>query len=193
MLVLSVPYPMSETARSDDRELIERLRRRDPQAMGDLYDRYGGPVYAIVRRIVRRPEVAEDLAQETFLRAWTRVQQIEYDCKSLGPWLLTIARNQALDYLRSRQSRTWQWAGEEMEAAVGGNPEKDALDSDQARRIRAAFEDLTSDQRQVIELAYFEGLSQTEMAEKLDRPLGTVKTWVRTGLERLRSALGATA
>jgi RNA polymerase sigma-70 factor (ECF subfamily) len=176
-----------------DRALAERLKRRDAQALGDLYDKYGRMTYALIYRIVRDAALAEDLTQETFLRVWNRVQGFDPARGALGPWVLTVARNRAIDYLRSVDGRMSQSA---VELNVNEHPsmfadlEKDILDSDRARHLRAAFEKLNSNQKMVLELAYFEGLSQTEMADRLKQPLGTVKTWVRSALRALRTELG---
>jgi RNA polymerase sigma-70 factor (ECF subfamily) len=180
-------------ARNDDAELAARLKRRDSQAMADLYDRYGRLVYSLILRVVRDTGVAEDLTQETFLRVWNRVQAFDTEKGAFGPWVLTVARNRAIDYLRSVDGRMAQSALEfdalERPAAFA-DLERDIVNSDRARRLRAAFSKLNANQQMVIELAYFEGLSQTEMAERTRQPLGTVKTWVRSALKVLREELG---
>ena len=176
-----------------DAELITRLQRRDPQALAELYDRYGRLAYSLILRVVRDVGVAEDLVQETFLRIWNRVQGFDAEKGSVGPWLMAVARNRAIDYLRSTTGR----ARNSLELETTEHPalytdmERDLLFSDKARRVKAALEKLSPRQREVIELAYYEGLSQTEMAERLGQPLGTVKTWVRTALKNLRDELGA--
>ena len=175
----------------DDTKLIERLRRRDPDAMSDLYDRYSRIVYSVILRVVRNAAVAEELAQETFLRAWNRAGDFDAARARIGPWLLTIARNRAIDYLRStagqQQATTFELVSSER-ITLFVNTEDRMVDQEQARRIRAAFSKLKRNQREVLELAYFEGLSQAEMAEKLGQPLGTIKTWVRTALMSLRES-----
>jgi RNA polymerase sigma-70 factor (ECF subfamily) len=179
-----------------DPELAGRLKRRDPQAMADLYDRYGRLVYSLIVRIVRDGALAEDLVQETFLGVWNRAQAFDEERGALGPWLLTVARNRAIDYIRSVDGRMARSAYElvEMEnPALFANLESQMVNSDQARRIREALTKLNPTQRSVIELAYFEGLSQTKLAEKMGQPLGTIKTWVRTALTNLRAELGAVA
>jgi RNA polymerase sigma-70 factor (ECF subfamily) len=177
----------------DDEDLIGRLQKRDPGALGELYDQYGRLAYSLILRVVRDTGVAEDLVQETFLRVWNRVQGFDAKKGALGPWLLAVARNRAIDYLRSTTGRARNSL--ELEAtehpALFSDMEKDLLLSDKARRLKAAIQKLSPKQREVIELAYFEGLSQTEMAERMGQPLGTVKTWVRTALKNLRDELGA--
>jgi RNA polymerase sigma-70 factor (ECF subfamily) len=176
----------------DEGDLARRLKERDPQAMSDLYDRYGRVAYSLIYRVVRNGAAAEDLVQETFLRVWNRVQSFDQQKGSLGPWVLTVARNRAIDYLRSIDGRMSAGALEldrlEHPSLFRGFSDS-ALSIDRARRLKGAFEKLNPNQRMVIELAYFEGLSQTEMAEQMKQPLGTVKTWVRSALKILRDEL----
>jgi RNA polymerase sigma-70 factor, ECF subfamily len=175
-----------------DVELVERLQRRDPQALAELYDRYGRLAYSLIVRVVRDGALAEDLVQETFLRVWNRAQGFDAQRGALGPWLLAVARNRAIDYLRSASGRERNALElEEVDhPSLYTDMERDILASDKARMIRAALEKLAPKQREVIELAYFEGLTQTEMAERMGQPLGTVKTWVRTALKNLREEFG---
>jgi RNA polymerase sigma-70 factor (ECF subfamily) len=173
--------------------LVARLKRRDSSALEEVYDRYGRLVYAVILRIVRDGAVAEDLAQETFLRIWNRVQAFDAERGKFGPWLLTVARNRAIDYLRSVDGRMTHSS---LELSASEQPghfvsmEEEVINTDRGRRLRAAFEKLSANQRTVIELAYFEGLSQSEMASKLSQPLGTVKTWTRSALRILREEIG---
>ena len=143
--------------------------------------------------MVRNSAAAEDLVQETFLRIWNRIPAFDQERGALGPWVLTVARNRAIDYLRSTDGRMSAGA---LDLDRLENPaqfcdfEERALSLDRARLIKEAFEKLSPNQKTVIELAYYEGLSQTEMAERMGQPLGTVKTWVRTALKNLRDDLG---
>jgi RNA polymerase sigma-70 factor, ECF subfamily len=157
-----------------------------------LYDSYGRAAYSLVLRVVRDRAIAEDLVQETFLRVWNRVHLMDPDKGALGPWLLAIARNRAIDYLRSSAGRERNVIELNETDHVGLYREMEAeiLISDQARRVRAAMDRLAPNYRTVMELAYFEGLSQSEMSVKLGQPLGTIKTWVRTALRSLRDDLG---
>src|SRR5262249_5118796 len=154
----------------NDGDLIGRLKRRDPNAMADLYDRYSKLVYSVILRIVKEGGIAEDLTQETFLRVWNRAQFFDQEKGALGPWVLTVARNRAIDYLRSVGGRMAQKSSD-LDAAQEhpssfANLERDILNSDRARMLREAFGKLTPNQRVVIEMAYYEGLSQSEMAER---------------------------
>jgi RNA polymerase sigma-70 factor (ECF subfamily) len=186
-----LPILLAVGAAEGDADLVLRLQRRDPRALGELYDRYGRLAYALILRVVRDVGAAEDLVQETFLRVWTRAQAFDAQKGSIGPWLLAVARNRAIDYLRSAGGRERNNVEfEETEhPSLFIDMEQGILASDRARRVKAAVEKLSASQRQVIELAYFEGLTQTEMAERMGQPLGTVKTWVRSALKNLRDQI----
>jgi RNA polymerase sigma-70 factor (ECF subfamily) len=192
-MMLFFPILMAVHAGEDDTNLVERMQKRDPRALAELYDRYGRVVYALILRVVRDVGVAEDLVQEAFLRVWNRVSGFDAQRGSIGPWLLAVARNRAIDYLRSAGGRERNAVEfeETDHPALYCDMEKDLLSADNARKVKSAVEKLAPNQRQVIELAYFEGLSQTEMAARLGQPLGTVKTWVRSALKNLREDLGA--
>jgi RNA polymerase sigma-70 factor (ECF subfamily) len=191
--MMLLPILMAVQTGEDDTSLVARMQRRDPNALAELYDRYGRLTFSLIVRMVRDTGVAEDLVQETFLRVWNRIHGFDAQKGSIGPWLLAVARNRAIDYLRSaggRERNAFEF--DELDhPAMYCDMEKDILHSDKARRVKSAVEKLAPNQRQVIELAYFEGLSQTEMAERMGQPLGTVKTWVRSALKNLRDELGA--
>ncbi|MDQ6677907.1 MAG: sigma-70 family RNA polymerase sigma factor [Acidobacteriota bacterium] len=175
-----------------DRDLVERLKRRDPNAMADLYDRFGRIVYSVIFTIVRDTGIAEDLLQESFLRVWNRVGAFDSERGALGPWLLTVARNRAIDHIRSsgaRFTRNTFEIEEREHPSLFADAEQDMLTADQARVIRNALAALNPNEKRVIQLAYYEGLSQTEMAERMAEPLGTVKTWARSALKKLRAEL----
>jgi RNA polymerase sigma-70 factor, ECF subfamily len=175
----------------EDRDLVKRLKARDPDAIAELYDRYGRIAYTVILRIVRDRAVAEDLVQECFLRVWNRSQAFDAERGALGPWILTVARNQALDYIRSVQGRVWNGmlSADNDHPGVFKDWEGDLLDSVRLDQVRTALAKLSDNQRKVIELAYFEGLSHSEMAERIQQPLGTVKTWIRGALKSLREEL----
>jgi RNA polymerase sigma-70 factor, ECF subfamily len=192
---LILPIILAVFAGPEDRALIERLKRRDPQALAELYDLYGRMAYSLVLRVVRDKAIAEDLVQETFLRVWNRVHSIDAEKGAIGPWLLAVARNRAIDYLRSSEGRDRNVAVEWDEtdhASLYREMEAGILLSDQVRRVKVAMDKLAPNYRTVMELAYFEGLSQTEMSARMGQPLGTIKTWVRTALQSLRDELGVT-
>jgi len=178
---------------TEDGDVVVRLQRRESQALAELYDRYGGMIYRLALRIVRDSGIAEDLVQETFLRAWNRAGAFDSERGAVGPWLLAIARNRALDYLRAQSRR----GGNMMELNETERPARfvdfpaEALNFDLARQVKRALEQLGADQRVAIELAYFEGLSQSEIAERMGQPLGTVKTWMRRAMLQMRESMGS--
>ena len=191
-MIVFFPLAFAALDATGDRDLAGRLQRRDPDALAEIYDKYGRIAFSLIYRVVRDQGIAEDLTQETFLRVWNRAAGFDAQRGALGPWILTVARNRAIDYLRSVDGRSRQNAieltGTET-PAIFVDLESNLMNSDRARLLKAAFEKLSDKQRMVIELAYFEGLSQSEMADRMKQPLGTVKTWVRTALQVLRSEL----
>jgi RNA polymerase sigma-70 factor (ECF subfamily) len=161
-----------ELSGQHDEDLARRLQKRDPEAMKDLYDRFGSLAYSVVLGIVHDDSLTEDLVQETFLRVWNRIQAFEPGRGALGPWLLAIARNRAIDHVRSSASRMDRNVFEldvREHPALFVDMERDVVNKDHARLIRAAIAKLNANQQKVIELAYYEGLSQTEMAARIRR------------------------
>lgn len=190
-----VPLALAALRSPDEADFVARLKGRDPQAVSELYDRYGRVVFSLAARMVRDHAAAEDLVQETMLRVFHRLQFFDADRGSLGAWIITVARNQAIDYLRSAGGRQRQSEsllnGIDDPAVFSdlGAGESEILRFDSIRKVRDALARLTENQRMVIELAYFEGLSHSEMAARLNQPLGTVKTWVRSALRSMRESL----
>jgi RNA polymerase sigma-70 factor (ECF subfamily) len=179
----------------EEASLIERLQARDPGAMSELYDRYGRVTFSVILRIVRDRATAEDLLQESFLRVWNRASVLDAQKGRLGPWLLTVARNQALDYVRSVEGRTWSTmaSADTERTALLCDAEGVLIEAVDQERLRKAIGKLNERQRLLVEMAYFEGLTQPEMAERIQQPLGTVKTWMRGALKVLRDELTAPA
>ena len=181
----------------DDEELMRRLGYRDLGAFRALYDRYGNLVYSTVLRIVRDVQTAEDMVQEIFLRIWRKPDSYMAQRGRFVTWLTSVSRNRAVDEIRSRGRRfRYETASPEEQERELPTPELNdpalrAELADQRRLILAALARIPLEQRQIIELAYFGGLTQQEIAERLSQPLGTVKTRVRLGMQKLRAALTA--
>ena len=173
-------------------ELIERLRARDADAIATVYDRYGGLAYSLFLRVTRNQSVAEDLVQELFLRIWNKSRDFDPNKGTLGVWILSIGRNIAIDYVRSAQAK-FQTKLKPIDTtdqlAFSYKPKDPEGVIDSARAVRQALTELNANQRKVLEMAYFEGFSQSEIAAKLQEPLGTVKSWMRSAIERLRTAV----
>ena len=169
--------------------LIEAVARGDQPAFLALYDRYAGRVYALTVHILNDPMLAEEATQDTFTKLWGRARLYRSDRGSFAVWLLTIARRTALDRLRLEGRRPLLSDGRDPDAIWHGLPDK-TLDPEEARwrALHFAVRALPDQQQQVIELAYYQGLSQSEIAAELGWPLGTVKTRMRAALQALRHA-----
>ena len=177
--------------RERDRNLVAQLKSRNPRAMEDLYDRYGKLVYSVILRSVSDGGTAEDLTQETFLRVWNRIQTFDEQRGRLEAWLVTVARNRAFDHLRAVRNTSASLAGTSELDYIGLVSLENESDRVANRRaVSEALKSLNSDQREVIELTHFEGMTQTEIAAKLQKPLGTVKSLVRSALKTLRTSMG---
>lgn len=179
-----------------DLELVRRMAAGDESALGTLYDRYSPLLYSVVLRIVGDPGDAEEVLEDTFWQAWRQAGRYEESRGGLSTWLVMIARSRALDRVRSRRRvREERWDDLPPAAADpiddrSASP-SDAAEGDELRRIVGrAVATLPPEQRQAVELAYFRGMSQTEIAEATGQPLGTVKTRARLALQKLRDALG---
>jgi RNA polymerase sigma-70 factor (ECF subfamily) len=176
---------------TDDQEIAQRLKQRDAGAMSELYDKYGGLLYSVILRSVANAATAEDLVQETFLRIWNRIHTFDVERGRLEGWIVTIARNRAIDYLRSLRSQPSESSAtlEDLEHSglfVTRETEADRLTRRKA--VGAALDRLNEEQREVLELTHFQGLTQTEIAQRLHKPLGTVKSLVRSALKLLRAS-----
>ena len=173
--------------------LLEKIALRDQSAFSQLYDASSRLVYGLILRLVRDPAVAEDISMEVYMQVWRTAASYDTTRGSVNAWLITVARSRAIDWIRSskarfdQQKQTLEDAPELKDTKA--DPETHVLISDRASVVRKALDHLPADQRHLIELAYFSGLSQTEMAEQLALPLGTVKSRVRLGMSRLRELL----
>lgn len=185
------PAPPSATS---DEELLERIRGQDQEALALLYDRYGGLLFTLALRIVGDRDLAAEVTQDAFLRCWRGVAAYEPGRGRVAAWLMGITRNRAIDELRSgqHQARLRERAPlPEGEGAGAGDPRgADPADLVVLRQtVTAALQSLSPAQRQAIELAYYGGLTQAEIARTLGEPLGTVKTRIRAAMERIRTIL----
>lgn len=175
-----------------DTELMERVRCGDEAALSALYDRYGGLILTVALRIVGDRELAEEVMQDSFLRVWNASETYRSSRGQVSGWLIGIARNRAIDMLRSRQHKTRLRERTPLpepgdEDTFGVPDETDAVVTHQA--VADALASLSMAQRQVVELAYYGGMSQSEIAHQLGEPLGTIKSRTRVAMEHLRTAL----
>ena len=181
----------AEPSQTSDSELLRAISRGDEQALAAIYDRYRLILFGLILRIVHDRQEAEDVLQEAFLQVWRRAADFDESRGRVFTWLVTIARSRALDRLRTIGSRA-KLADEVLAHSPGdeaGDAAKDAVKSEQGTIVRRALAELPEEQRETLLLAYFEGLTQTEIAARLGDPLGTVKTRMRSGLSKLRQLL----
>jgi RNA polymerase sigma-70 factor, ECF subfamily len=180
---------VSVADRSDEDLLALVARQRDGRAFEELYGRYSRAIYGVVRRALGDHGRSEDVVQEAFANVWRAAAGYRPERGSASGWLYAIARNAAADSLRQRRPVSYGDPPDQADPAPG--PDEAAASDFEAFRVHAAVDTLPERERTVIELAYFEGLSQSEVADRLDIPLGTVKTRTRSGLARLADRLGA--
>jgi RNA polymerase sigma-70 factor, ECF subfamily len=180
-------------SRDVDRTLLARMAQGDGDALAQLYDRHARPVYSLAVRILRDGRDAEDVVQEVFTQAWRQASRYTATRGPAGAWLSTLTRSRAIDRLRARRARPERASDDAAATAlIDASPpiEHQLLSAEQVARVRAALDDLPLLQRVAIELAYFEGLSHVEIADRLEQPLGTVKTRIRLAMGKLREMLG---
>ena len=176
----------------DDNQLVKRVAQGDERAFLILYDCYVSRVHALTLRILGEPMLAEEATQDTFLKLWSRAHMYLAERGSLLVWLFTIARRTALDRLRLEARRPTLSEQNDPTEAWLAIPDGDSLSEENRwRSMHFAVQALSPEHRQVIELAYYQGLSQSEIAEVLGWPVGTVKTRLRAAMERLRQEWGA--
>ena len=182
--------------RPDQAGLMRRISSGDPSALSELYEQSSRFVYGICLRVLRNPADAEEVTLDVYTQAWRQAARFDADRGEPLAWLLMLARSRAIDRLRSRGGARRH--EEDLEqahglASPGADPETSSSLAQRASTVRAALLGLPAEQREVIELAYFEGLTHTEIAERLAQPLGTAKSRIRLGLAHLRQALGSQA
>jgi RNA polymerase sigma-70 factor, ECF subfamily len=176
---------------SDDFELMKRIERQDTASLESLYDRYAPVVSALALRMLHDQGSADELVSDVFLELWRRANR--YDPSRGAPiiYILTLARSRAIDRHRTASRSTAQMAPELAADAPSraANPSEYVVSVENARQVRCALRNLDPAYRQAVELSFFDGLSHTEIAQQLKKPLGTVKTYIRQGLIRLRASL----
>ena len=195
-MFLAVFTPSESSGASHDATLVQRLLQRDVDAFEELYDRHSRIVYSLVLRILQQASTAEEVVQDVFLQLWRNAGLYDHSRGPFVPWLLTLARNRALDQLRlkSERQRRREDQTEELPPVLATPDFEGSLDEKRrATRVRELMAALNPQQKRALELAYFEGLSHAEIAEALKEPLGTVKSWIRNGLLKLKEGLQATA
>jgi RNA polymerase sigma-70 factor (ECF subfamily) len=176
----------------DDSKAVARMARGEASAVADLYDRHARAVYSLALRLLGDAAEAEDVVQDVFTQAWRQAGRYDPARAPVIGWLLVIARARTLDRLRARRSRVaMAGAGPDEATLVDLTPGQDvqAIGREQGSKVRAALAALGAAEREAIELAYYKGLSQSDIAARLEQPLGTIKTRIRSGLLKLRELL----
>ena len=175
-------------------DLVERIAQGDETALGELHDRYAGLLLALARRVLGDAEEAEDVVQDVFVQIWNQARRYDSSRASVSTWLSLIVRSRSIDRLRSRQvkERTAKAAHEEK-SEIDTSPDGDSnvLEDERRQRIRHELGALPEEQRQVLEYAFFQGLTQSEISEQHGIPLGTVKTRTLLAMKKMRAALAA--
>ncbi len=189
------PTEPSEQRNRDDARLLRRMAQGDKAALAELYDRFSRPLYATALRIVSDPAEAQDLVHDAFIALWEKAAIFETERGTAFSWAVTLVRNRAIDRVRSRRRRSELLAASVPsdlgyhEDTAGPASDDTAALGDEARAIRAAVASLPLEQKHALELAFFSGLTQQEIAAKLSEPLGTVKARIRRGLLKLRDTV----
>ena len=175
--------------------LIQKVANQDRDAFSQLYDRFSSLVFTLAMRMLKVRSDAEDLLQEVFVQVWRQAQSYSVQRGSPEAWIVNIARSRAIDKIRSirRMEKSFVLTDDPARAESSDNVESSAAESEARMAMNSALANLPETQRKVLELAYFDGLTQTEIANRLAEPLGTIKTRMRSGIQRLRDMLGTQA
>ena len=174
---------------AETHELALALRRGEEGALAELYDRYGGPVYNLALRITRDPSSAQEISLDSFLQIWRQADRFDADHGTLASWLFTIVRSRAIDRVRASGAAKRTQAEDPIPVTPTKQPEELAELAQRRQLVREAMAALAPPQRAALELAYYEGLSHSEIAAQLGEPLGTVKTRIRQAMISLRKIL----
>lgn len=184
----------SDADRADDVALVKRIGEGDEQALASLYDRYAGLLTSLSRRILHDPSDAEETLQEVFVQVWKQAARYDSRRSSVSTWLVLITRSRSIDRLRSRQvkDRTLDSLQQEKSPThTSHEGTSNVLLTERRKRLRAELAVLPAEQRRVLELAFFQGLTQSEISDSTGIPLGTVKTRTLLAMKKLRAALAA--
>ena len=178
----------------DDKVLLQRIAWTDESALSQLYDRYGQILYSVGMRILRSVTDAEDVVQDVFLQAWNKADSYQRDKGTVYTWLVTMMRNRAIDRLRSKGFKQHIKSVDVENIMLfsetkSSNPHASVVMTEHQQLVISALKQLPKDHQQIFALSYYEGFSQSEIAEKLSIPLGTVKSRMRKGLQMMRSML----
>lgn len=196
LAVLGRSAAPSQDERLADQAALARMARGDQNALAELYDRHARLVFSLALRILGDRADAEDIVQDVFTQVWSQAGRYDPARGAVAAWMLTLTRSRSIDRLRSRKARPENPGDASIVEGVADTAmpqDLQLLSTEQVDRLRKAMNDLPDAQRTALELAYYEGLSHVEVAERLSEPLGTVKTRIRQAVMRLREALSSRA
>jgi RNA polymerase sigma-70 factor (ECF subfamily) len=190
-----VPDTLRTDAAEADRQILAEVAGGSADALERLYDRYAATVYGLARRILAQSDLAEEVVQDVFAQVWREASRYDDARASVAGWIVLMTRTRSIDRLRARRARPDVERGVEPAAvaplpAPDRSPEQVAISSEDARSVRAALDGLPEEQRSLVDLAYYEGLTHSEIAARTGVPLGTIKTRLRSAMMTLRRALG---
>lgn len=181
---MTIAFPL------DERILILKISRGDKAAFRDLYEQMSPQLYGIALRLLRRRDIAEEMVQEVFLTLWHAADQYDVSRGSVRTWLSTITRNRCIDYLRRQPAPMDNIDEVPLEACAGFDPQQATLNADDIKILSECLSGLNEQQRCAVLLAYFDGSTHQQVAEQMQSPLGSVKSWIRRGLDALRHCMG---
>jgi RNA polymerase sigma factor (sigma-70 family) len=184
------PPPVTRSfAHLSDEAVVALVARSEDTALAELYDRFGRVAYGVALRVLRDEKLAEDAVQEGFLAAWRSAERFMPERGKASTWLLTLVHRRAVDLVRREDRRRAEALGDDLEPSPSDSAEDDAWLRFERERVQVALSQLPDQQREALELAYYGGFSQSELAERLGQPIGTIKSRMFTGLARLRELL----
>lgn len=195
LLLLATIRKAIQSNSGDELELIKRIRQRDPKALEELYDLYKQRLYGIIVSIVKQREEAEDALRETFVRIWNKADSFNENRGNVYRWIVTLARDNAIDLIRSKDDKTPQKKTESRQDPLSStgtgqaDPFKTTIFSDRAELVKKALLEIPKEQSEVIKIAYYRGMTQSEIADYLDIPIETVKKRSRLGMMKLQGIL----
>lgn len=180
-----------------DRELMARIKARDASALSELYDHYNRLLFGLILSILRKREEAEDILQEVFTKIWQQAEKFDLERGTVYTWIVTLTRNRSIDRLRSKVYKEQKKQSTSLDDEDVFHPlysdESDPLENtiltERAKKVHEALDQISEKQRKVLQVAYFSGMSQSEISEEFDIPLGTVKSRMRDGMIKLRELL----
>jgi len=195
LLILSLLNHIKNSDSDDGNELMKKIKAKDQKALAELYDLYGHLLYGLIFSILKKRTEAEDLLQEVFVNVWEKATSFDPERGNAYQWLVTLTRNKAIDRIRSKNYKSQKKEETDIElpdiplTGDQRSPLESTILKERAEKVKKALLEIPEKQRQVIQIAYFRGLSQSEIAKHLDIPLGTVKTRTRQGMLKLKELL----